>query len=39
MALARMIAQGSTPEGAADILNADIRRWAEVIARAKIEKQ
>ncbi|NBX56006.1 MAG: tripartite tricarboxylate transporter substrate binding protein [Betaproteobacteria bacterium] len=32
-------AQGSTPEGAADLLNADIRRWAEVIARAKIEKQ
>jgi tripartite-type tricarboxylate transporter receptor subunit TctC len=34
-----VIAQGSTPEGAADILNGDIRRWAEVIARAKIEKQ
>ncbi len=34
-----VIAQGSTPEGAADILNTDIRRWAEVIARAKIEKQ
>lgn len=34
-----VIAQGSSPEGAADILNADIRRWAEVIARAKIEKQ
>jgi len=34
-----VIAQGSTPEGAAEILNADIRRWAEVIARAKIEKQ
>jgi tripartite-type tricarboxylate transporter receptor subunit TctC len=34
-----VMAQGSTPEGAADILNGDIRRWAEVIARAKIEKQ
>jgi tripartite-type tricarboxylate transporter receptor subunit TctC len=34
-----VMAQGSTPEGAADLLNADIRRWAEVIARAKIEKQ
>ncbi len=32
-------AQGSTSEQAADILAADIKRWSEVIARAKIEKQ
>jgi tripartite-type tricarboxylate transporter receptor subunit TctC len=32
-------AQGSSPEQAADILAADIKRWGDVIARAKIEKQ
>ena len=32
-------AQGSSPEQAADILNRDIKRWADVIAKAKIEKQ
>ncbi|MDI9332004.1 MAG: tripartite tricarboxylate transporter substrate binding protein [Alphaproteobacteria bacterium] len=34
-----LYAQGSTPEQAVDILQADIRRWADVIARAKIEKK
>lgn len=34
-----LIAQGSTPEQAAEILATDIKRWADVIARAKIEKQ
>jgi tripartite-type tricarboxylate transporter receptor subunit TctC len=32
-----LYAQGSTPEQVGDILQADIRRWAEVIQRAKIE--
>jgi tripartite-type tricarboxylate transporter receptor subunit TctC len=32
-------AQGSTPEQAADVLAADIRRWHEVIVKAKIDKQ
>ena len=32
-------AQGSSPEQATDILNRDIKRWADVIAKAKIEKQ
>jgi tripartite-type tricarboxylate transporter receptor subunit TctC len=32
-------AQGSTPEQVSDLLAAEIKRWAEVIARAKIEKQ
>ena len=34
-----LYAQGSTPEQAADLLSQDIRRWGEVIARAKLEKQ
>ena len=33
-----LYAQGSTPEQAADLLNQDIRRWTEVIAKSKIEK-
>ena len=33
-----LYAQGSTPEQAADILNQDIRRWTEVVAKSKIEK-
>ena len=32
-------AQGSTPEQAAEVLTADIRRWHEVIVKAKIDKQ
>jgi tripartite-type tricarboxylate transporter receptor subunit TctC len=32
-------AQGSTPEQVSDLLASEIKRWAEVIARAKIEKQ
>ena len=32
-------AHGGTPEQAAEFLASDIKRWAEVIARAKIEKQ
>jgi tripartite-type tricarboxylate transporter receptor subunit TctC len=32
-------AQGSTPEQVGDLLSSEIKRWAEVIARAKIEKQ
>ncbi len=32
-------AEGSTPEQAADLLAAEVKRWGEVIARAKIEKQ
>jgi tripartite-type tricarboxylate transporter receptor subunit TctC len=32
-------AQGSTPEQLGQILNADIRKWAGVIERAKITKQ
>ena len=34
-----LYAQGSTPEQVGDILQADIKRWADVIARAKIEKK
>ena len=34
-----LYAQGSTPEQAASLLAQDIRRWGEVIAKAKIEKQ
>ena len=36
---ANLNAQGSTPEQAADVLAADIRRWHEVIVKAKIDKQ
>ena len=32
-------AQSSTPEQAAEVLAADIRRWQEVIVKAKIDKQ
>lgn len=32
-------AEGSTPEQAVEVLTADIKRWAEVIAKAKIDKQ
>jgi tripartite-type tricarboxylate transporter receptor subunit TctC len=32
-------AHGGTPEQAADFLASDIKRWGEVITRAKIEKQ
>lgn len=32
-------AQGSTPEQATDLLAGEIKRWADVIARAKLEKQ
>ncbi len=31
--------QGGTPEQTAELLAAEIKRWSEVIARAKIEKQ
>lgn len=34
-----LTARGSTPAQAADHLAADIRRWSDVIARAKIAKQ
>ena len=34
-----LYAQGSSPEQVGEILQADIRRWSEVIARAKIEKK
>jgi len=34
-----LYAQGSTPEQAADILAQDIRRWGDVITKAKIDKQ
>jgi tripartite-type tricarboxylate transporter receptor subunit TctC len=34
-----LYAQGSTPEQVGEVLQADIRRWADVIARAKIEKK
>jgi tripartite-type tricarboxylate transporter receptor subunit TctC len=34
-----LFAQGSTPEQAAELLAAETKRWGEVIARAKIEKQ
>jgi len=33
-----LYAQGSTPEQATELLNQDIRRWTEVIAKSKIEK-
>lgn len=36
---ANLNAQGSTPEQAADVLAADIRRWHDVIVKAKIDKQ
>jgi tripartite-type tricarboxylate transporter receptor subunit TctC len=32
-------AQGSTPEQAGELLAGEIKRWSEVIVRAKIEKQ
>ncbi|MEY2621054.1 MAG: hypothetical protein RIT26_874, partial [Pseudomonadota bacterium] len=32
-------AQASTPEQVDELLQSDIRRWAEVIARAQIEKK
>jgi tripartite-type tricarboxylate transporter receptor subunit TctC len=32
-------AQGSTPEQAADLLGSEIKRWSDVIVRARIEKQ
>ncbi len=32
-------AQGSTPEQVSELLASEIKRWADVIARAKIEKQ
>jgi tripartite-type tricarboxylate transporter receptor subunit TctC len=32
-------AQSSSPEQAAEALASDIKRWQEVIAKAKIEKQ
>ena len=34
-----LVAQGSTPEQLAELLDADIKRWALVIERAKIPKQ
>jgi len=34
-----LYAQGSTPEQAADILAQDVRRWGDVITKAKIDKQ
>jgi tripartite-type tricarboxylate transporter receptor subunit TctC len=34
-----LYAQGSTPEQVGEILQADIKRWSDVIARAKIEKK
>ena len=34
-----LYAQGSSPEQAAEILAQDVRRWGEVITRAKIDKQ
>ena len=34
-----LYAQGSTPEQAADILAQDVRRWSDVITKAKIDKQ
>ena len=39
MAELNLDAHGSTPEQAAEVLANDIKRWADVIARAKIEKQ
>jgi len=34
-----LYAQGSTPEQATEILAQDIRRWADVISKARIDKQ
>ena len=34
-----LTAQSSTPEQVAEVLAADIKRWHEVITKAKIEKQ
>jgi len=34
-----LTAQSSTPEQVAEVLAADIKRWQEVITKAKIEKQ
>ena len=34
-----LYAQSSTPEQAADILAQDVKRWGEVITKAKIDKQ
>ena len=34
-----LYAQGSTPEQAAEILAQDIRRWADVISKARIDRQ
>lgn len=39
MAELNLDAHGSTPEQAGEVLANDIKRWADVIARAKIEKQ
>ncbi len=34
-----LIAQSSTPEQLAQLLDSDIKRWADVIERAKLQKQ
>ncbi|MDP3821170.1 MAG: tripartite tricarboxylate transporter substrate binding protein [Burkholderiales bacterium] len=34
-----LVARGSTPAQAGDLLAADVRRWGDVIARAKIPRQ
>jgi len=34
-----LVAQSSTPEQQAELLERDIKRWADVIERAKIPKQ
>ena len=39
MAELNLDAHGSTPEQAGEVLANDIKRWAEVITKAKIEKQ
>ncbi len=39
MAEMNLDAHGGTPEQAVDFLGSDIKRWADVIAKAKIEKQ
>ncbi len=39
MAELNLDAHGGTPEQAAEVLASDIKRWGEVITRAKIEKQ
>ncbi len=39
MAELNLDAHGSTPEQAVEVLANDIKRWGDVIARAKIEKQ